>query len=239
MEELEQKCEKYIMQEEIGEGGTPHLQMKICFAKRMRPVGTFTSKKIHWESSKMWKGWEYCAKDDTHVGRRWSKGLPKPKQFDEPYGWQLKVIEIVKQEPDERSIYWFWEPKGGVGKSDLCRYLCVKFNAIAASRASDIKCTIARLQEKGKHVPNIMIMDIPRYFKHVSYVDMDGLKDGLFYSSRYGRTVIMNHPHMIVFSNREPDYEMMSKDRWKVFDIRELMKQECPEAPSTEQCSPR
>lgn len=154
VKELNEKCEKFIMQEEVGENGTPHLQMKICFEKKARPVGAFTSKKIHWESSKMWKGWEYCAKDDTHMGQRWSKGIPRPLKINEPYGWQMKVIEIIKQEPDERSIYWFWEPDGGVGKTVFCKYLIVKHKALLVSgKASDMKCTIARMKEQEKDLP--------------------------------------------------------------------------------------
>ena len=39
------------------------------------------------------------------------------------------VVDILKTEPDERTIHWFWEPKGNVGKTTLCKWLVVKRGA--------------------------------------------------------------------------------------------------------------
>lgn len=241
VKELEQKCEKFIMQEEVGENGTPHLQMKICFEKKARPVGAFTSKKIHWELSKMWKGWEYCAKDNTHIGRRWTKGvvIPRKIEVDEPYGWQLKVVDICKKEPERRVIYWFWSPKGGVGKTELCKYIRMNFNALmVCGKASDMKCAIALRQKNEKPFPDILLMNIPRSIEHISYGGLEEIKDGIFFSGKYeSDDIIMPTAHLIIFANQEPDYEKMSEDRWKVFDIRELMTEGAHEAQREEQHS--
>lgn len=241
VKELEQKCDKFVMQEEVGEGGTPHLQVKVCFTKKLRPVGAFTSKKIHWERSSMWKGWEYCAKDNTHVGRRWTKGvvIPRKIEVDEPYGWQLKVVDICKKEPERRVIYWFWSPKGGVGKTELCKYIKMNFNALmVCGKASDMKCAIALRQKNEKPFPDILLMNIPRSIEHISYGGIEEIKDGIFFSGKYeSDDIIMPTAHLIVFANQEPDYEKMSEDRWKVFDIQELMTEGAHEAQREEQHS--
>lgn len=215
------RCRMFAMQEEVGSiGSTKHLQLKIAFEKKMRPTEFFSTKKIHWEKSKVWKGWQYCVKDDTSAGRRWGKGvtIPKPLIVPDMYGWQLDVLDIVDGEPDERKIYWFWEADGKFGKSALCRYLAVKRGAlIVGGKAADMKCAIALMETK----PTICVMDIPRSVEHISYTGIEEIKNGVFASSKYESGMVkMNYPHFIVLANVEPDVSKLSADRWVVRNIR-------------------
>lgn len=218
--ELE-KCKMYAMQEELGSvGSTPHLQIKIAFEKKGRPMEYFTCKRIHWEKSRVWKGWQYCVKDDTSNGRRWGKGVkvPKPLICDEMYGWQLDVVAMVEEEPDPRKIFWFWEDEGKFGKSAMCRYLAIKKKAlVVGGKAADMKAAIALMEDK----PEICVMDVPRSVEHISYTGIEEIKNGIFFSSKYESGMVkMNFPHFIVFANCEPDYSKLSKDRWVVRNIR-------------------
>lgn len=242
---FDEKCDKYVMQEEVGSvGSNKHLQGKVCLRVKGRPLEVFKDfKKIHWEKSKMWDGWEYCAKDDTHVGRRWSKGvvIPKPLKINEPYGWQLKVMDIISGEPDDRVIHWFWSARGRVGKTHLVKYLMAKHDALLINgKACDMKCAIALMMQNKKPLPEICIMNIPRSVDHISYMGMEEIKDGAFFSGKYeSGSILMNPPHFLVFANREPEYEKLSDDRWKVYDIEELMTLECHEVLNTEPHSPQ
>lgn len=211
----------YIFQEETGELGTPHLQGIIKFNKRKR----FSEvKKIiteaHWEPTRsVSKSIAYCSKEETRTGQQFTKNIELPEIIDveEPYGWQLQVMDILKTKPDKRSIYWFWEPVGNVGKSTLCKYLGYKKNAILCSgNAKDIYNHIL----KQKSI-KIVIIDIPRVSQdHISYAAIESIKNGFLYSGKYeGGQKIFNTPHIICFANQEPDYEKMSQDRWKVHRI--------------------
>lgn len=216
------KCKMYAMQEEVGSvGSTPHLQLKIALEKKGRPTEHFTCKKIHWEKSRVWKGWQYCVKDDTNNGRRWGKGveIPKPLIVDEMYGWQEDVLEIVDGEPDPRKIYWFWEPEGKFGKSALCRYLAIKKGAlVVGGKATDMKAAIALMEKK----PTICVMDVPRSVEHISYTGIEEIKNGIFFSSKYESGMVkMNFPHFIVLANCEPEMHKLSADRWVVRNIRQ------------------
>lgn len=212
----------YIFQEETGELGTPHLQGIIKFNKRKR----FTEVKkliteAHWEPTRsVSKSIAYCSKEETRTGKQFTKGIELPEEIevDEPYGWQLQVMDIIKTKPDKRSIYWFWEPVGNVGKSTLCKYLAYKHNAILCSgNAKDIYNHIL----KQKSI-KIVIIDIPRVSQdHISYAAIESIKNGFIYSGKYeGGQKIFNSPHVIVFANQEPDYSNMSQDRWKVIRVR-------------------
>lgn len=216
--ELDEKCKKYVMQEEIGsENGTKHLQMKVAFSKRTRPTENFSTKKIHWEKSCKWKGWQYCAKDATNNGRRWAKGetIPKVLWCPEPYGWQLPVVELAKTEPHKRKIHWFWSAEGSMGKSDLCRYLTIKMGALPLSgKADDMKCCLAEKYADGEIMPELIVIDIPRSQDHVSYGGFEYIKNANFFSGKYkSKPCTFNPPHIFIFANREPDYTQLSADR--------------------------
>lgn len=217
------RCRMFAMQEEVGSiGSTKHLQLKIAFEKKMRPTEFFSTKKIHWEKSKVWKGWQYCVKDDTSAGRRWGKGvtIPKPLIVDEMYGWQLDVLAIVDGEPDRRKVYWFWEADGNFGKSALCRYLAVKRDAlIVGGNAADMKYMIASMETK----PTICVMDIPRSVgNNVDYAGIEAIKNGVFCSNKYETCMVkMNFPHFIILANCEPAVTCLSADRWVVRNIRQ------------------
>lgn len=216
------RCRMFAMQEEVGSiGSTPHLQVKIAFEKKMRPTEFFSIKKIHWEKSKVWKGWQYCVKDDTSNGRRWGKGvtIPKPLKVPDMYGWQLDVIALIEDEPDDRKIYWFWEEDGKFGKSALCRYLAIKRGALViGGKAADMKSAIATMDIK----PTVCVMDIPRSVEHLSYTGIEEIKNGVFFSSKYESGMVkMNSPHFIVLANCKPDVSKLSADRWVIRNIRQ------------------
>lgn len=228
--ELDDKCKKYVMQEEVGaENGVKHLQLKVAFSKRTRPTENFSLKKIHWEKSCKWKGWQYCAKDDTSAGRRWAKGetVPEVLKVPEIYGWQKDVIDIVSTPPDDRKIHWFWEPTGACGKSSLAKYLVMKHSALlVGGKAGDMKAALALIKKDGKMMPTVILVDIPRSVEHVSYNGFEEIKNGCFFSGKYeSGMVVMNPPHFIVFANIEPVFEKLSEDRWVIHDIREMIKE--------------
>lgn len=209
-------CELYVMEKEVGESGTPHIQGKIKFKKKGRPIETFKIKEIHWEKSKTWKGHEYCAKDGTTPGVDiWYKGFT-PVLAPKIWGWQQELVDRIPTMDTERKIYWYWEPKGGVGKTDLCRYLVLKHKAIVVGgRSQDMKYAIINSDPK----PNLIVVNIARGHS-VSYSGLEELKDGLFFSSKYESGMcIFPKPKIIVFSNNVPDYEKWSADRYEVTRI--------------------
>ena len=80
---------------------------------------------------------KYCQKD----GIVWSHGFPKPiKIIQTLYDWQLRLETIGTGTPNGRTVHWFWEPTGCVGKSAFCKYMVVKHNAtvVRGGKLSDI-----------------------------------------------------------------------------------------------------
>lgn len=218
LKKADETCERYVFEKEVGKNGTPHIQGKIKFKKKSRPMETFQKKEIHWEKSKTWKGAEYCCKDGTEIGVDiWIKGWD-PVLAPKIYGWQEECEKMILSAKGGRVIWWFYEETGGVGKTDLCRYMVIKHKAlVVGGRAQDMKCAIASMKIK----PKIIILNISRNGS-ISYNGIEQVSDGLFFSSKYeSEMVIFNKPIIVVFANREPDYSCMSNDRWRVYRIEE------------------
>jgi len=218
---------KFCVQEEKGENGTPHLQGYIAFIKKSRPMELFNNKRIHWEKCRDVKNSIlYCSKEETKNGERWTNIVfPKPIKVikeEQFYGWQHEILNMIKGEPDDRKIYWYWEDTGGAGKSCFSKYLVVKHNAVILSgKGNDCKYGIVKWHESMGTYPELIIYDVPRCnIDYVNYEALESIKNGLFFSGKYESTqVVMNSPHLIIFANEPPDKSKMSADRWHIVRI--------------------
>jgi len=216
-------CLDYRVQEETGESGTPHLQGFIHCKKRLRPMETFSCKRIHWEKARSPKhAREYCCKEDSATGKYILDSIEPIKLINPDREWEIDILNIISNDPDDRSIYWFWEPNGNSGKSAFTKYLCVKHNALCVSgKSSDCKYAIVKYHEEKKKYPKIIVFDIPRTnLDYINYEAIESIKNGCFFSGKYDSSqVIMNSPHIIVFANSEPQTWKLSQDRWKIKNL--------------------
>lgn len=230
---LSTKSKHWIIGKEIGDSGTPHLQAYFQFKNQTR---FSTLKKAvptgHWEKAKgsVQDNYVYCSKDgdfDSNI-------VPKVSRQDlidlvlnsyenviwKP--WQQSVLDMLAVNPDSRTINWIYEPTGNVGKSFLAKYLACKPGTIISSgKAADVFNQLNTAIEKGAR-PTLVILDVPRVIADfVSYQALEKLKDGCLYSGKYeGGTCIFPDLHVVAFANQKPTIEKMSKDRWKIFEIK-------------------
>jgi hypothetical protein len=118
-----------------------------------------------------------------------------------------------------RVIYWFWETKGGYGKTTVCKYFVDQMGAILLGGAcKDCLYGFAQYIEEHGEAPDIVIFDIPRVNKGaISYQAIEAIKNGMIFSPKYESGMKrFNSPHVIVFSNDEPEYESFTDNRWRV-----------------------
>lgn len=186
--------------------------------------------KVHWEKCRNWKkSVAYCSKVDTRVDGPWSnmKNFKFKKAVKDPmdgkiwYKWELELMEILNNEPDDRNVFWYWSTEGKTGKSSFCKHLVLKHNAIiVGGKASDAHFGIMNRIEKGLDC-KIVVFNISRASgKKLSYVGIESIKNGMFFSAKYeSGMVVFDIPHVVVFANYEPMFEKLSMDRWKVVNI--------------------
>ncbi len=229
--------EDYAWQSEIGEEGTPHLQIALKY-RNAREFKTMKNKfpRANWrfipEDPKTGKSnWlkvkKYCAKSKTSTGEiKKEKGklhLIDPMAGKTPYPWQQMVLDLIEEMPDDRSIHWFWEKTGNAGKTSLAKHLCIKYPKeclYVTGKAADIKCGITKFVENGNN-PRILIMDLVRSIESfVSYQGIEEMKNAIFFNTKYeSGMVLYNPPHVFVFANFRPQKPKLSHDRWHSYNI--------------------
>lgn len=221
-------CDFCVIGKEVGEMGTPHLQGYLEFKTKRRPLSVFKfTNRIKWLKSRGTReqNLEYCSKDNLFF----SIGLPKPLKKlaceGNFYEWQLDIINILKNEPNDRDIYWYRGRDGNNGKTTFAKYL-VRFHEaiILGGKSADMKNgIIEEIKSKGA-TPSLIVLNIPKSFnsEYLSYTGIEEVKDMLFYSGKYeGGMVDGNPPHLIIFSNCYPDIDKCSEDRWQIYDIKD------------------
>lgn len=218
-------CKKYVFQEETGESGTPHLQGYVHLLKKQRFNTIIPEiKEIHWEHcNNIDASIEYCQKEDTRTGKVYKFGFPKPlKLISELRPWQKEIDTLLKKEPDDRKVYWYYDTVGNIGKSAFTKYCVAKYNAlpINSGKHSDLINMVFNYLEKNEEL-NCVIIDVPRNNgNHVSYTAIEDIKNGLIVNTKYETGCkLFNSPHVIVFANEPPDLSKLSADRWIITDI--------------------
>lgn len=226
-DKFKEKCTWYVFQEEVGENGTPHLQGTIELKIKGRPIETFGYKEIHWEKTKkVSSAVDYCSKLKTRNGElKTNIKLPRqPKilKYEELYDWQRAIVDKCKEEPDDRTINWYWEPEGRTGKTALCKYLMFHENALLVSgKAENCKFAVISYKKTYGKYPDIILWNTPRCVgDHISYTSIEELKDGAFFSGKYeSASILMPEPHIYVFANCPPRINNMSKDKWNIVEL--------------------
>nr|WAE42473.1 MAG: replication associated protein [Cressdnaviricota sp.] len=222
-------AKKFTFQVERGtENGYEHWQAVISLKNKeyFATVKNMLSSKAHIEPCKdgYFAAANYCSKEDTRFLGPWTEAsnfILDPMEGLRLMPWQDKVIKIIKEPVHDRTIYWFWESVGGIGKSTFAKHLCIQYNAIYVNgKANDVKCAISFLIKNGQKVP-IVIFDFPRTVEgYVSYDAIESIKNGIFFNSKYeSGMVLFDKPHIFCFANFLPDTNKLSKDRWNIVNI--------------------
>ena len=219
---LKDKCAILIIGKETGDSGTPHLQGYCEFKNKVRPLEMKLGHgKIHWEKARgsREENEQYCSKENVLI----KYGFPKDiKIIQSLLPWQQDILNLIETEPDDRAIHWYYDYKGGIGKSLLVKLLCYKYGAVMCSgKSADMKYMIIKYYEKHTKYPETVIFDVPRSIKdYLSYAGIEEIKNGCFASSKYEcDMVIMNTPHVIIFANELPEVDKLSRDRWRIHNL--------------------
>ena len=129
--------------------------------------------------------------------------------------WQLKLIEYLEKEPDQRKILWFVDEKGNSGKTFITKYLLTEGDTLRYEngKSADVKYAL-----DGQR---IVVFDLSRSQEtHVNYEVIESVKNGVVFSTKYeSQMKVFKTPHVLIMANFAPDESKMSADRW---DIRYL-----------------
>ncbi len=240
------KPTRFIFQIELGTDELMYIHAQGYMEFNSQKAFTTIKKCCNWVHIEIRKGTraecvDYCSKTDGALLGPFYDGLkPVPLTVDplhevRLYAWQQCVLELADRPPDDRSIYWFWDQDGNVGKSALIKHMMLVRDDCAycfGLKWNDVAChimdaVVPRSQGRSdKNLlacpPRIILLDIPRSGEaSLNLAGLEQVKNGLFFSGKYEpRVGVFNPPHIFVFANYPPpDPSLLSLDRWKVARI--------------------
>lgn len=131
--------------------------------------------------------------------------------------WQQSMVDRLEEDADDRVVDFVVDPDGGKGKSWLVRYLVdrVGVQFLSIGKRDDLAHAV-------QTDTRIFLIDVPRgQMQFLQYSVLEMLKNCLVFSPKYQSSMkrLLKTPHVVVFSNEEPEYDKMTEDRFNVIAI--------------------
>ncbi len=239
MKVLNEWCKKWVFQKEKGDkNGYVHWQGRVSLIKKKRyneVMKQIPLAGIYWSptNTEVHKGqvFNYVMKADSRVEGPWTdmdyeEPPPLTRQLKDFLNqklrkWQEFLEKLIKQ-TDDRRIILIVDLIGNSGKSIFAEYLEYKGEAweMPPFRLMEdiMQCAMCVKAQK------CYLIDMPRAMKKDRlsefYSGLEALKNGVCYEKRYHfKKRRMDRPQIVVFTNKDPCWEYMSKDRWEVYDM--------------------
>lgn len=175
---------------------------------------------------------EFILGDGSEIGY-FGKDVVLLDKDDKRYSWQNTILNQIYdlnkdefREPNDRTIIWIYDAKGCTGKSKFVKWMCVNR---AEEVAKIIFGTAGQLRSAliSAGIRKCYFLDIPRTIGNDDSLEsiisaVEDLKNGHLVSNFYGKysQLIMNPPHVVIFSNKKCPRKMMSDDRWAAYEIK-------------------
>nr|WAE42445.1 MAG: replication associated protein [Cressdnaviricota sp.] len=220
--QLKELCKKYIYGDEICPSTKkPHLQGFIALKKPMRitELKLINNPKLIPCNGNEEQNVKYCSKDGIVT----QYGFPKPlKLITHLRPWQQEIFDLCQTEPDDRTVHWYWEPVGRIGKTQFTKYMFFHHKAcfLQGGKHSDI---INLIYNNNMDECEIVIFNIPRAdHGDICYTALESIKDGMICNTKFEcGAKIFNPPHVIVFANYPPNCpDNLSLDKWNITEIK-------------------
>lgn len=222
-------CKKFTYQLERGEkDGYLHWSIELSLRNK-EYFKTFKNllgfNKAHIEPTKdYFSAKNYNSKTETRVRGPWNESsvfLVDELEGKKYYEWQQDIVDLYSKKPS-RAVYWYWNEVGNNGKTSFARHMCIKYDGIlyVTGKSNDIKYALTEYLGSGREL-KMIFFDYPKSSHgYISYSAIEEVVNGIFFNGKYqSGMMIFNRPHVVCFSNMEPNYNEMSDDRWRVFPI--------------------
>ena len=141
--------------------------------------------------------------------------------------WQKALLEYIK--PSTREVIWVIGKHGNEGKSWFQEYMESKFGWEKVICGMDIKmkkgsiCHV--LSKRSLMTIDVFLFDVGKANTddRVNYELLEKIKNGRTVAAKFdSKELKFKTPNtVVVFSNEKPDVTELSKDRWKIFRIRD------------------
>lgn len=231
---LEQRFDRFIYQLECPQGTENyHYQIFAYSHKKDRPStlarvlhkDLFGINVQHCHSPEALE--TYCMKPETRVQGPWhdkdrytGKDLLSIQNL---YPWQKAVYDRIETEPDERKIYWIYDPVGCTGKSKFCKMMAFlkKAKTFPWGRTQDLLHQLVSCKPSKAYLFDLTRTKQNEVSTNDLYSTMESIKNGFVLSTKFvTKELYFDPPHVFVFANILPDRTKMTQDRWVIRTIK-------------------
>lgn len=130
--------------------------------------------------------------------------------------WQSDLEQELEDPANDREIIFVVDREGGSGKTSFCRHLLSTRTEAVQVLSSGKRDDLAHAILPHK---SIFLFNVARGgMEYLSYTLLEQLKDRLVWSGKYNSNMKILHstPHVVVFSNEEPDMSKLTEDRYRI-----------------------
>lgn len=177
----------------------------------------------------------YVTKQETRIEGPWDERDTVQKYIPRQYRDMLNQLYPYQQEIwdtanvfDTRVINMIYCPFGNIGKSTIASLCELYGKGIDLPPVNDAEkliqscCDIC--EAKNIRDPSPIFVDLPRAMNKERlngiYTAIEQIKKGKLFDLRYKyKEYWIDSPQIWVFSNIEPDLNMLSMDRWKIYTV--------------------
>lgn len=215
---LEALSERFVIGDEVGEGGYEHFQIR-CVLKTGKSLDTLKKMDLgwHWSPTHV-RDFNYCEKEGKFY-RSWEGALKKYPMMD-LLPWQTQAVGYLLDDiakGDDRHITCIVDVDGNHGKTWLGRYLTATHQATYVPPFQEAQDFMAFAMAKPSKA---YLIDMPRSEsikqRKGMWSAVEQMKNGYLYDKRYQfRDAWIEPPAILVFCNELPDVDSLSRDRWR------------------------
>ncbi len=231
-------AKSYVFQKEEGDTGYIHYQGRMSLIKKRRKhevLKLFAGKQVNppnylepTSNPEYIKGDAfYQMKEDTRIMGPWTdkdEVLYIPRQVRE-MGELRPFQQYIVNDADvwnTRTINLIFNQSGNVGKSRLVAYCRAYKIGRALPPVNDCKDLMRMVCDMP--TSKLYLFDMPRSMNkdrlYQFYSAVESIKDGYAYDDRYSfKEKSFDCPNIWIFSNNLPDFNYLSMDRWKIWEI--------------------
>lgn len=231
---LDDCSKKWIFQKEKGmETGFEHYQGKLSLKKKDRRSSVIKKWpalcRISPTVTENMGNEFYVTKEETRIDGPWSDRerinksyVPRQiREINELWDWQQQIVDDANVW-NTRNINIVVDRHGGNGKSILKTYVGVHKIGRNLPFVNDYKDIMRMVMDTPK--VRLYIVDMPRAISkeklYQFFSGMETLKDGYAYDDRYEfREEYFDCPNIWIFTNSVPDLNLLSKDRWILWEL--------------------
>lgn len=148
--------------------------------------------------------------------------------LDELKPWQKELEETLNRRSDNRSILWYYDEKGGAGKTVFCKHYMAKkeegevMYLTGFNGTNNIAMTLLTHYDGYGRMPRVLFLNLTRDTEeHKIYGPLESIKDGILSTTKYagGQVFLPETPHVVVMANRLPQRDRMTADRWQIREL--------------------